>query len=55
LWNPADVLGRHVFSEPLTGGTTLLQLAEKVEQVPLPPRTPPELLLCHLPSGAISP
>ncbi|KAK4097171.1 hypothetical protein N658DRAFT_569498 [Parathielavia hyrcaniae] len=31
-WNPREVLGRHVFSEPLTGDTTLLQLAEKMEQ-----------------------
>ncbi|KAG7284820.1 hypothetical protein NEMBOFW57_009435 [Staphylotrichum longicolle] len=32
LWNPEDALGRHVFSEPLTSDTTLLQLTEKVEQ-----------------------
>ena len=31
-WSAREVLGRYVFSEPLAGEATLLQLAERVEQ-----------------------
>ena len=31
-WNPREVLGRYVFSEPLARVATLRQLAEKIEQ-----------------------